>query len=81
MVGLKFCFLETFFFDSAYLKTYIFFPAKKSFLITAADLGFNFRVCRKWKLGFGKHSEPPEVVLGAALEANAFRAICSLKLA
>ena len=31
MVRLKFCFLETYFFDSAYLKTYIYiyFPANK----------------------------------------------------
>ena len=48
---------------------------------TAADLGFNFRGCAKWNLGFGGHSEPPKGVLGAATEANAFRAICSLKLA
>ena len=50
-------------------------------LVSAADLGFNFRGCAKWNLGFGKHSEPPKGVLGAALEANTFRAICSLKLA
>ena len=46
---------------------------------TAADLGFNFRGCAKWNLGFGGHSEPPK--LGAATEANVFGAICSLKLA
>ena len=48
---------------------------------SAADLGFNFRGCAKWNLRFEGHSEPPKGVLGAATEANAFRAICSLKLA
>ena len=51
------------------------------FLLSAADLGFSFRGCAKWNFEFGKHSELPEGVLGAAPEANAFRAICSLKLA
>ena len=33
IVRLKFCFLETiFFFDSAYLRTYSFFPAKKNLI-------------------------------------------------
>ena len=27
---------------------------------SAADLGFNFRECAKWNLGFGKHSEHPK---------------------
>ena len=48
---------------------------------TTADLGFNFMRCTKWNLGFRKHSEPHEGVLGAAPEANAFRAVYSLKLA
>ena len=33
------------------------------------------------ELGVWKHSESPQGVLGAAPEANAFRAICSSKLA
>ena len=50
-------------------------------MFTAADLGFNFRRCAKWNLGFGKHFESPKGVLGATPEANTFRAIFSLKLA
>ena len=56
-------------------------PAYRKGYNSAADLGFNFRGCIKWNLGFGKHFEPPKGVLGSAPEANTFRAICSLKLA